>query len=93
MIGITRRLVIRGRVQGVGYRDWAKATAAALEIRGWVRNRRDLSVEILCFGPADRIDRFTELCRDGPIMALVTDIAVLAGEDDGASGFEVRSTL
>ena len=93
MIGITRRLVVRGRVQGVGYRDWAQATAAGLGIRGWVRNRRDLTVEILCIGPADRIDRFTELCRDGPIMALVTDIEVLASDDDGAGGFEVRSTL
>lgn len=93
MTEVARRLIIRGRVQGVGYRNWAQVTAAGLGIRGWVRNCRDLSVEILCIGPADRIDRFTRFCRDGPTMALVTDIAILAGEDDGANGFEIRPVL
>ena len=52
---IAQRLVISGRVQGVGYRDWTVATARGLGLDGWVRNRRDGGVEALVAGDAAAI--------------------------------------
>ena len=65
------RLRITGRVQGVGYRAWAIETAARLGLRGWVRNRRDGSVEALFAGPPDLVSRMIALCRRGPASARV----------------------
>ena len=48
-----RQVTIRGRVQGVGYRAWVEHRARAHDLEGWVRNRRDGSVEALFAGPAD----------------------------------------
>ena len=48
-----RQVTIRGRVQGVGYRAWVEHRAMARDLEGWVRNRRDGSVEALFAGPAD----------------------------------------
>jgi acylphosphatase len=88
----TVRLRITGRVQAVGYRAWAIATAAGLGLRGWVRNRRDGSVELLSSGPADAVDAMIETCRRGPPAAHVTAIDIAATEDDGSVGFTARST-
>ncbi len=52
MSGAIRHVVIRGRVQGVGYRAWVADEADARKLEGWVRNRRDNSVEALFAGPA-----------------------------------------
>jgi acylphosphatase len=51
----TLRLRITGKVQGVGYRIWATRTALSLGLRGWVRNRRDGSVEVLATGTPDAV--------------------------------------
>ena len=60
------RVVVRGRVQGVGFRAWAEITALELGIEGWVRNRRDGSVEALFAGPSELVDAMIEDCRQGP---------------------------
>ena len=63
---VARRVVVTGRVQGVGFRDAAAQAAFALGVHGWVRNRRDGTVEALAQGDADAVDRFVEWCRKGP---------------------------
>jgi acylphosphatase len=71
---IARRLVIRGRVQGVGYRDWTAATARAYGLDGWVRNLRDGGVEALLAGDAAAIAAMLAACRRGPPLARVDRI-------------------
>ena len=89
----TVRLVITGRVQGVGYRMWAERAAVQLGIRGWVRNRIDGSVELLATGNGDAITALIEACRQGPRAAVVADVAVSDAEDDGSAGFSARRTV
>ena len=86
------RLVIEGRVQGVGYRWWAQGRALSLGLRGWVRNRRDGSVELLAIGAVDAIDEFAAACRDGPVAAQVTSVIRLEAEANDIEGFEERPT-
>jgi acylphosphatase len=89
----TVRLDIGGRVQGVAYRAWAVRTAAALGLRGWVRNRRDGSVEALVSGTDAAVAAMIEACRQGPTAAHVTELYVAEAEDDGSTGFETRPTV
>src|SRR4051794_1037107 len=70
------RLRITGRVQAVGYRAWAVDRARQLGLRGWVRNRRDGSVEALVTGEDDAVAAMIEACRRGPAAARVEDVAV-----------------
>lgn len=75
-----KRLLITGRVQGVGYRDWLVGEARSLGLAGWVRNRRDGSVETVAAG--DAVDSLTERAWRGPALARVDGVAVspAAGE-------------
>jgi acylphosphatase len=61
-----RLVLIRGRVQGVGYRVWTECAALEQGLQGWVRNRRDGAVEALLVGEADAVDAMIALCRQGP---------------------------
>jgi acylphosphatase len=74
MSGAIRHLTIRGRVQGVGYRAWVEHRARAHDLEGWVRNRRDGSVEALFAGPADLVSEMVAVCRRGPSSARVDDV-------------------
>ena len=85
-------VVISGRVQGVGFRLWVEAEAVSRGLAGWVRNRRDGSVEAVFFGEEDAVGAMLEACRTGPRMALVTNAAI-SDTDETPSGFEVRGTL
>ena len=67
-------VTIRGRVQGVGYRAWAEVTALELGVEGWVRNRRDGTVEAVFAGSEEVVLTMIEACRDGPPGADVTAI-------------------
>jgi len=67
-------VTIRGRVQGVGYRAWVEHYASASRLDGWVRNRRDGSVEALFAGPAEIVANMVALCRRGPPSARVEAI-------------------
>ena len=70
------RLTISGRVQGVGYRDWAIETGRRLGLTGWVRNRRDGAVEALIVGEEGAVGQMIEACRRGPSLARVEEIDV-----------------
>jgi len=90
---ITRRLKIRGRVQGVGFRDALCREALEREVTGWVRNRTDGSVEALVQGAADRVAEVIVWARRGPPASRVDDVLVEAADDEPAhTGFERRPT-
>jgi acylphosphatase len=65
-MNVVRHIVVRGRVQGVGYRMWTEDLAERLGLEGWVRNRRDGSVEAVFAGPAEPVMAAIEACRSGP---------------------------
>jgi acylphosphatase len=66
---------IEGRVQGVFYRGWTVDEAIRRGLAGWVRNRRDGSVEALFAGPASAVDDMVGACSRGPSAARVTAVA------------------
>ncbi|HEY3640255.1 MAG TPA: acylphosphatase [Xanthobacteraceae bacterium] len=68
---IIRHVVIGGRVQRVGYRAWAEHVALQRGLEGWVRNRRDGTVEAVFAGPASVVEGMIEACRRGPPGAQV----------------------
>ena len=74
MSDVICRVVISGRVQGVGYRAWTEYTAIKLGLEGWVRNRRDGTVEALFVGPDETVETMLEACRQGPPGARVEAI-------------------
>ena len=86
------RLIIRGRVQGVGFRYAFADEARARKLRGWVRNRRDGSVEAIVAGPAAAVDAIVAWSRRGPSAALVTAVETTATDGDFAS-FEVAPSV
>ncbi len=89
---IHRRLRIRGRVQGVAYRAWATETARTLGLSGWVRNRRDGSVEALVAGDGKAVADFVALCRQGPPAARVDQVDEEPGPAEALHGFTTRPT-
>ena len=88
----SKKLRIHGLVQGVFYRGWSAETARALGVRGWVRNRRDGSVEILLVGDETAVNRMIERCREGPPAARVDRIDVEPTTEEAPAGFETRPT-
>ena len=79
MSGVIRQVMITGRVQGVGYRAWVEHRARNHNLEGWVRNRRDGSVEALFAGPAEIVSEMVASCRRGPSSARVDAV-----QDEGA---------
>jgi acylphosphatase len=99
MSGTIRQVTITGRVQGVGYRAWVERQARARHLEGWVRNRRDGSVEALFAGPSDVVSEMVTLCRRGPVSARVDTIRDESAEPDELNlrrkgqGFSVLPTI
>jgi acylphosphatase len=87
---IRRRVVARGRVQGVFFRDSVRREAEAAGVSGWVTNRADGAVEAVFEGDADAVERMLSCVRDGPGHAEVEDVEVHEEEPEGLEGFEVR---
>jgi acylphosphatase len=79
---VTRHVIIRGRVQGVGYRAWTEYTALERGLRGWVRNRRDGSVEALFVGPQEEVAAMIDVCKLGPDGSRVDGIDQREGAAD-----------
>jgi acylphosphatase len=79
---IIRRLSIRGRVQGVGYRAFLADRADALGLRGWVRNRGDGSVEAMVAGAPDLVARLVDAAKAGPAGGRVETVAAEPVEDN-----------
>lgn len=71
---VTRHVMIRGRVQGVGFRAWTEYTALERGVQGWVRNRRDGAVEGLLIGPPDVVAAMIAACHEGPRGSHVTAV-------------------
>lgn len=82
-----KRLIIAGRVQGVGFRNWMADEAGRLGVSGWVRNRRDGSVEALVDGDTASVEELLRLCRRGPRLAEVTEIVEDLAEPWPEPGF------
>jgi acylphosphatase len=74
MTDVLRRIVVRGRVQGVGYRAFVADIAATYGLAGWVRNRRDGAVEAVLMGSPDNVAAVIEECHSGPLHARVIGI-------------------
>jgi acylphosphatase len=88
-----RLLQITGRVQGVGFRYSMQHEAARLGVHGWVRNRRDGSVEALVQGSAEAIAAITDWARRGPPGARVENVRVSnADAEEARASFEQRPT-
>lgn len=85
-------LIISGRVQGVGYRMWVHEQAFALGLSGWVRNRRDGTVEALICGDAISIKDMLARVRHGPLGARVDPVFETEWDGDVPDGFEVLAT-
>lgn len=71
----TARFEVYGRVQGVGFRYFAQRHALGLEVRGWVRNREDMSVEVHAAGSAQALKALEEHLRQGPPAACVSQVS------------------
>ena len=84
-----------GRVQGVGYRDFVRRSAERFGVSGWVRNRRDASVEARLRGPPGRVEAVVAEMRTGPRSAEVANLRIEAGQrnESAMNGFSVRSTI
>lgn len=89
----TVRVRIEGRVQGVWFRAWTGEEAAKRGLRGWVRNRKDGSVEAQFSGPTDKVNEMVEACKKGPPHARVVGIIAAKVQDDGEPGFRQLPTV
>jgi acylphosphatase len=85
-----RRVVVRGHVQGVFFRDSTAERARSRGVAGWVRNRPDGAVEAVFEGDADAVESMVRFCRSGPSSADVEDVEVDEESPEDLSGFEVR---
>jgi acylphosphatase len=88
----TVRATITGRVQGVGYRAFVEREASRRRLDGWVRNRRDGSVEAVFSGPPDIVEAMTAACRIGPPAAVVLQVATEEIAAPRSAGFSVLPT-
>jgi len=87
------RVIVEGRVQGVWYRGWTIDQAQARGLDGWVRNRRDGTVEALFYGPQQSVRAMIEACRTGPPAAHVRAVREYPDHPPGAHGFQQLPTM
>jgi len=87
---IQRRLLIRGRVQGVFFRDSTRRAATEAGVAGWVANRDDGAVEAVLEGEPAAVERVIACCRRGPDGARVERVEIAEGEPQGLQGFSIR---
>jgi acylphosphatase len=71
---LARRFIVFGRVQGVGFRNYVEHVAGKLKVHGYVRNRRDGSVEVFAMGSAAQLKQLRAALERGPMMSSVADV-------------------
>jgi acylphosphatase len=87
---VRRRVVVRGSVQGVFFRDSCRREAETRGVAGWVSNRSDGAVEAVFEGDADAVAALVDWCARGPRSADVDSVDDTSEEPEGLSGFKVR---
>lgn len=91
-VDITLHVRIHGRVQGVWYRAWTQQEATKLNLRGWVRNRQDGTVEAVISGPKEQVDAMIRACYQGPPLAKVIEIETASANPPAEKAFETLPT-
>ncbi len=86
---VRAKVVVRGQVQGVFFRQSCRRQAQAARLSGWVRNRGDGAVEAAFEGDPVAVSRLVDWCRVGPPGAVVTDVSVSADRPSGERGFRI----
>jgi acylphosphatase len=86
---VRRRLVVHGRVQGVGFRFAVARRAEARGLAGWVRNRPDGTVEAVFEGEGETVESLVRFCHEGPRGAAVARVEVFDEVPEGLSRFEI----
>jgi acylphosphatase len=89
---ITRRVVISGRVQGVGFRAFVKSHTKKLPLNGFVRNRTDGTVEAVFSGNEADVSAIIALCHEGPMSSMVTKVDITEENSFIGQGFEQLPT-
>ena len=90
----TVRVIVQGKVQGVWFRSWTKENAERLGLKGWVRNRKDGTVEAVFSGPENAVDDMLARCHQGPSSAKVQTVSAEAYPDlPPRPGFHQMPTL
>jgi acylphosphatase len=89
-VTIRRRLVVHGRVQGVGFRFAVARAAETRRVAGWVRNRPDGTVEAVFEGEPDAVESLVRFCSEGSRGATVTQVQAVDEPPEGLSGFDLR---
>ena len=87
---VRHRVIVRGRVQGVFFRDSVRRRARTHGVAGWARNRSDGAVEAVLEGPEEAVERVLRFMETGPPSAEVTNVEVSDEEPEGLSGFQIR---
>jgi acylphosphatase len=96
---VIRHVIVRGQVQGVGYRAFVAYEAQRRRLEGWVRNRRDGAVEAVFVGPRAVVEAVVEACRRGPTSARIDALDQREGTEADlrvravGSGFSVLPTI
>jgi acylphosphatase len=86
---VRRRVVVRGRVQGVFFRDTLRRQAESRSVAGWAMNRDDGAVEAVFEGPPEAVEALIDFCRRGPSRARVEDVEVREEQPEDVTGFRI----
>ncbi len=89
---ITVRVIVSGRVQGVGYRQWTLAEATELGLAGYVFNRLDGDVEAVFHGAEEAVEEMISRCGQGPFFAKVANVTQRPADPPGGVGFTIDVT-
>jgi acylphosphatase len=87
---VRRRLIVHGRVHGVGFRVFVAGAARTRGVAGWVRNRTEGTVEVVLEGEQEQVESLVRLCGEGPRAARVAQVETLSEEPEGLRRFEIR---
>jgi acylphosphatase len=90
MTVISCRVIVRGMVQGVFFRDSVRRRAQQAGVSGWVRNCPDGTVEAVFEGESDAVERLVRFCREGPRGAQVERVERFEEQPQGLAGFAIR---